>query len=563
VPLPGRLPAWSPVTVKVDGQPEATLRRADGFLWVVLPAGVHRVSVEGLLADLTEWQWTWQLRPRRVTIDAPGWQVSGVKPGGLPEAQVFFTRVRKATAGEASYDRPNLQNAVGVERQLELGLVWQVRTTVSRLSNGGGAVSLRVPLLPGENVLTSNAVVKEGFIEVRLGAGQQEFTWQSELGVVSDIALATRADDAWVERWSLVASPVWNVAISGLAPVFEAGNAGLVPVWNPWPGEKAALQISRPEAIAGATVTVGRGSHEITLGKRQRSSSLALSLRCSLGEDFLIELPAGSEATSLTSNGAAVPIRKDGDKVIVPLKPGEQEVSLQWKKNLPLGFLSRAETVRLPVESANISTTIQVPENRWVLWAGGPLRGPAVRFWGILLGSLLAAWVLGRMARSPLKTHEWMLLSIGLTQIPLPAALVVVAWLFLLAWRGGESFPRLPDWTHNLLQVLLVVISAGVLGIFIAIVAEGLLGSPEMFIRGNDSTRALLRWYEARCAGTLPQPFCFSISVWWYRLLMLLWALWLASALIRWLLWGWKQFNAGGCFRREPKAAGPPPLPRT
>ncbi len=70
---------------------------------------------------------------------------------------------------------------MGVERQLELGLVWQVRTTVSRLSPVGNAVSLRVPLLPGENVITSNAVVKEGFIEVRLGAQQKEFTWQSEL----------------------------------------------------------------------------------------------------------------------------------------------------------------------------------------------------------------------------------------------------------------------------------------------------------------------------------------------------------------------------------------------
>jgi hypothetical protein len=563
VPLPGKLPAWSPVSVTVNDRPEATLRRADGFLWLVLPAGVHQVKTRGLLADLTEWQWTWQLRPRRVTIEAPGWQVSGVKPGGIPEAQVFFNRIRKSTGGEASYDQPNLQSAISVERNIELGLVWQVRGRVSRLTNDGGAVSLRVPLLPGENVLTSNVVVKDGFIEVRLGAGQREFSWQSELGVVPNIELATRTEDAWVERWSLVASPVWNVAITGLAPVFEVDNTALVPVWKPWPGEKAALQISRPEALAGATVTIGRANHQITVGKRQRSSSLTLSLRCSLGEDFLIGLPPGSEASSLTSDGQSIPIRKDGDKVIVPLKPGEQEVVLQWKRDTPLGFNTRAETVSLPVESANITTIIEVPDDRWTLWAGGPLRGPAVRFWGILLGSLLAAWALGRIALSPLKTREWMLLAIGLTQIPLPAALVVVAWLFLLAWRGGASFPKLPNWTHNLLQILLVVISLVVLGIFISIVAEGLLGSPEMFIRGNDSYQTMLRWYEARVDGALPQPYCFSISIWWYRLLMLLWALWLAAALIRWLTWGWRQFNAGGCFHRTLKVIGPPPLPRT
>ena len=49
VPLPGRLPAWSPVSVLVDGKPEAALRRDDGYLWVVLAEGVHRVRVEGLL----------------------------------------------------------------------------------------------------------------------------------------------------------------------------------------------------------------------------------------------------------------------------------------------------------------------------------------------------------------------------------------------------------------------------------------------------------------------------------------------------------------------------------
>jgi hypothetical protein len=153
------------------------------------------------------------------------------------------------------------------------------------------------------------------------------------------------------------------------------------------------------------------------------------------------------------------------------------------------------------------------------------------------------------------------LLAMGLTQIPLPAALIVVAWLFILAWRGGGSFPKLPNWTHNSLQVLLAFVTLVVLGIFIAIVAAGLLGSPEMFIRGNGSYRTTLRWYEARVDGALPQPFCFSISIWWYRLLMLLWALWLAASLIRWLTWGWGQFNAGGCFHRKAKAAFPQPPP--
>lgn len=562
VPLPGRLPAWSPLRVNVDGQPEAVVRRDDGFLWVVLPAGVHRVRVEGTLLDLTEWEWSFRLKPRRVTVDAAGWNVSGLRPDGTPEAQVFFSRKQQAGAGEASYDRPDVQTAAVVDRHLELGLEWQVRTTVSRLTPDGKALELRIPLLPGENVISSNMVVKEGAIEVRLGARDASFAWEGKLSPAEGLRLASKRDDAWIERWHLVASPVWNVSVAGLAPVFEAANPELVPVWHPWPGEAVDLTIHRPEAAEGATVTIGEAKHEMMLGKRQRSATLELSLRCSLGEDFLVALPAGVDATSLTHNDKAIPVRKDGDKLVVPLQPGEQRVVIGWKDPVALGFEARAGEVRLPVESANIDTTIHVPDDRWVLWANGPLRGPAVRFWGILLCSLLAAWVLGHLAHSPLRPAEWMLLALGLTQVPLPAALVVVGWLFFLAWRGRDSFSRLPAWVHNLLQVFLIVLSLVTLGVFIAIVAAGLLGDPEMFIRGNGSTRTVLRWYEARSGGGLPRPGCWSVSIWWYRLLMLLWALWLAASLIRWLRWAWQQFSSGACFRRMagPKPAGPPPL---
>lgn len=561
VPLPGQLPAWSPLSVLVDGKPEPALRRDDGYLWVVLPEGVHRVQVEGLLSDATEWEWTFLLKPRRVTIDAPGWNVSGVRPDGVPDQQVFFAQQQKATAGQASYDRQDYQSLVVVERHIELGLIWQVRTTVSRLSPTGKAVSLRVPLLPGENVLSSNTVLKDGFIEVRLGAQDEAFVWESELTITNNLKLSTRSTDTWVERWELIASPVWNIGITGLPPVFPAGNPALVPVWHPWPGETVDLSISRPEAIPGSTVTVNNGTQVISLGKRQRTGELNLSLRCSLGEDFLVGLPSGAEVTALNFNGSPLPVRKDGDKVIIPLRPGEQTLSLQWKTSTPLGFHARAEQVTLPVESANITTTITVPNDRWVLWTDGPLRGPAVRFWTVLVCCLLAAWALGRLRISPLRPVEWMLLSLGLTQIPLFLALIVVAWLFFLSWRGRESFLQLPALGYNFLQVVLIGVTAASLCIFIGIVGQGLLGDPRMFVAGNDSYLPNLIWYLPRSEAALPTPGCFTVSIWWFRILMLAWALWLAASLIRWLRWAWQQFSTGGCFRKaEKKPATPPPL---
>ncbi len=560
VPVPCRLAGWSPLTVLVDGKPEATLRRADGNLWVALTQGVHRLRVEGMLGDITEWEWTFQLKPRRVQINAPGWTVRGVRPDGTPEGQIFFSLNKKAAAVETAYDRQDYQPIVSVRREVEMGLVWQVRTTVDRLSAPGKAIALRIPLLPGENVLTSNAVMHDGFIEVRLGAQDKAFTWTSQLPITPKLRLATHTADTWVETWQLSVSPVWNVAFSGLAPVLP-DVAPLVPVWNPWPGEAVEWSVSRPEAIQGATVTVEKTGHTVTLGNRQHTSTLELTVRSSLAGDFLVGLPPDAELTSIQAGGQALPVRRDNGKVVIPLKAGDQEIHLAWKRNAPLALRATADPVALPVESANARTEMNVPESRWVLWAFGPTMGPAVRFWGILAFSLLAACVLGRLPGSPLKTREWVLLALGLTQVPLPAALTVIAWFFILAWRGGQQARTLRTPAFSFLQTGLILLTAITLGILIAAVSAGLLGQPDMFIVGNGSGHDTLRWYQARCGTGLPEPGCYTVSIWWYRLLMLAWALWLASALIRWLRWAWEQFSAGGCFRKESGIVKPPPIP--
>ena len=49
-----------------------------------MPAGVHKVHIEGVLADIEEWQLTFALKPRRLTIEAPDWNVSGVRADGVP-----------------------------------------------------------------------------------------------------------------------------------------------------------------------------------------------------------------------------------------------------------------------------------------------------------------------------------------------------------------------------------------------------------------------------------------------------------------------------------------------
>jgi hypothetical protein len=88
-----------------------------------------------------------------------------------------------------------------------------------------------------------------------------------------------------------------------------------------------------------------------------------------------------------------------------------------------------------------------------------------------------------------------------------------------------------------------------------------------MRILGNDSTSAMLKWFQARASAELPHGGYVSVSIWWYRLMMLLWALWLASSAIRWFVWAWRQFvtfvaeaKPEPVEKAEPVAV-PPPIP--
>jgi hypothetical protein len=142
-------------------------------------------------------------------------------------------------------------------------------------------------------------------------------------------------------------------------------------------------------------------------------------------------------------------------------------------------------------------------------------------------------------------------------------AALVAGWLYALAVRR-----HLPEtWSagrFNAAQVLLALWTLLALGLLFGAVAQGLLGTPDMQIAGNGSGGGQLRWYQDRHEGVLPTAWVLSVSIWFYRGLMLLWALWLANSLLGWLRWGWDCYNSGGLWKKSARiapttTAGAPP----
>lgn len=556
VPVPGRFTSWSPVSVLLDGLPAAAIRREDGSLWVVVEPGVRTMRAEGFMPGGSQWEWSFRLRPRKVLVAAPGWQVSGVAPDGSPEERIFLTREQAAeTAAASGFDRQELEPVARVQRGVELGLRWRVRTLVRRLSPPGRSFSLRIPLLDGEQVLAARALPQDGSMEAHFGPQDQEFLWESELTMRERLRLRTRREDRWAEEWRLEVSPVWNVTFQGLAPVFEPGSDALIPVWKPWPGESVEIAVFRPEAVPGPTTTIRRVKWEISAGQRQATGTLRLDIHASLGSEFPIELPEGAEVTRVARAGEDQPVRMRERTLLATITPGEQQLDIEWRQPAAAsGMLVRMPEVRLPLESANLSMALRLPEDRWVLWASGPALGPAVRFWAVLALALAAAWVLARAQFTPLRLGTWVVLGLGLTQVPFAAAAVVVGWFFILGLKTREGWQRLPPWLYNLGQIALAGLTLAAAAVLLTAVGAGLLGRPEMFIAGNGSSANDLRWFLDRSSPSLAQPSAIAVSIWWYRLAMLAWALWLAFSVLNWVGWAWRQFATGGLFRERQSA---------
>lgn len=566
VPIPAG-PQWMPAEVRIDGQPAAIARTSDGLLWTRVGPGRHEILLSGPLADRETVQIPLPLRPHRVDATAVGWTVDGIHEDGQADDSLQLTRVRALEPGApgGALQPGELPPFLEVSRVLHLGLTWSVETRVRRLSPPGVPVTAAVPLLPGESVTTAGVRVQRGVAQVSLGPQATEAAWGSTLAPRAELRLTAPRTLAWTEVWRLDASPVWHVEAQGIPPVLGPEDAAVrVPEWRPWPGETVTLAITRPEGIAGQTLTIDRSTLSVSPGLRSTDSQLELSLRSSRGGRHTLVLPAGAELQTVSIDGRTQPIQQEDREVTLPIRPGAQTIQLAWREPRGISLFFRSPDVDLNTGSVNANLVVRPPASRWILLLGGPRLGPAVLFWSLLVVILLAAWLLGRVKITPLRTRDWVLLGIGLSQVPLVAAAVVAGWLLALGLRRERGDEIRRPFLFDLLQIGLAVWTLVALGILFWSVQAGLLGTPDMQIAGNGSSAYQLNWYADRTGELLPRTWIFSVPLLLYRLAMLAWALWLALALLRWLRWSWESLNTGGGWRpwlRRRKGTEPPPLP--
>ncbi len=554
IPLPAKLEQWMPNQILINGQQAKAIIRSHNSLWVGLDKGLQQVELTGPPPARNKFSLPLQLKPHRVTVESKGWAIEGVHQNGQTDSLLLFSRVKTAQllqSGKQTLEPGALPAFIRVERTLNLGLDWQITTRVIRLVNNDSAVVLKLPLIKGESVTTDKVRVKDGHVLVNMPARQQSMQWQSSLRKSSQIELTASKTQLWNEVWRADVSPIWHLQASGISVVHHQDRGRWLPEWRPWPGEKVLLSISRPIAVKGATLTIDRTKLILKPGKRSVEAELSLRIRSSKGTQHTVTLPKKVQLQSVKIDGTTQPIRQKQAQVTLPIKPGQQNITLLWRKMQEQTSLLSTSTVNLGVASVNQHLQVLLGQDRWVLFTSGPAFGPAVLFWGILIVIALLSYGLGKISLTPLRHWQWFLLLAGLSQVPAAFAICVVIWLIALGYRAKTKMADLKYF--NFMQISLGLLTIISLLILFGSVYQGLLGSPDMQIAGNHSSAFDLKWYQDRSNEQLPTASIISVSLMTYRILMLLWSLWLAISLLNWLKWGWGCIAMDGLWKEGKK----------
>ena len=133
----------------------------------------------------------------------------------------------------------------------------------------------------------------------------------------------------------------------------------------------------------------------------------------------------------------------------------------------------------------------------------------------------------------------------------------MAAWLLACGAREKFGVGDLNWWRFNLVQVAIGGLTVVSLLSILSALPRGLLGTPDMHVTGHRSFGTELGWFADSSESLLPMTSALTVPMWIYKVLILVWALWLSFALVRWLPWVWKCFSSEGFWRsgRDGKVA--------
>jgi hypothetical protein len=553
IPIPGSDKGFSPDVIVIDGATVNILHRdSNGIRWIDLSQGVRQVRLTGALPPVASVQVEFPEKPHQISAGGRGWEFAGVSNGNLVTNTLEMIRVRAdATApSQVTMATERFPVFVRVYRQIALNLDWSVTTVVDRIAPLRGAFTVELPLLAGESVVSENIEVADGKVTAAMAAGQSRISWQSVIPHSESLTLTAPEAESWTEVWTVAAGPMWRAEYEGVPVVapLQISPRFWVPEFYPNPAEQLTISVVRPEASEGPVIAFDAVGMQSAIGKRSSESTLQLNYRATRGGQHGILLPEGAEVLDVTIDSRTVPLRPTDNRLEMPVAPGQHHVQVRWRSTEGVSPLQASPAVDLNMPSSNINLSMNLSADRWLLFASGPDLGPAILYWAELVVFVVIAILLGRTSQTPLRTRHWLFLGLGLSTFSWIALLIFAAWLFVMSWWKKYE-PKFEPQQFNLVQLVLGLFSIVAIFGLVSAIPDGLLGTPDMRVETYSFGSGQLQWFQDQADSALPQASVFSIPLIYYKAAMLLWALWLSFALLRWLPWAWQCYTAHGLWK--------------
>ncbi len=547
---------WRPQQLMVDGKQQNTLYKRKNAIYVKLGTGIFDVKVSGTIAPVDVFQLQFTEQPKHVTYQpSTAWDIVGINKNRLNGNTLeFVATAQKQQADTVQSTRYTTPPFVQVTRTLSFDQTWTVTTTVKRIAPVTGSLSVKIPLIKGEQITTSAIEVEKRFAQITIAAGSETAQWQSTLQRQPQINLNADNSGQISENWHITSSPLWHVKLSGLPMSIDELNrqSHFSATFYPYDGESLKLDLSRPTAVKGHIMAIDKAQTTLEQGVRTSQLVLKFDYRSTRGGEHTITLPKGYQIKDIIIDKKNHNLQAQGEQLTLPISPGKHSVIIQLRANVEAQTLLSAPTFNLNAPMSNITSQINLTGERWVLYTNGPVIGPAVVYWGELLVFVLLALALTRYPFSPLGIGSWLMLGIGLSFNNWSVLFLVAACFASLTfskYRPTDSTRA----SYNLSQLFLFILSAVTLMTLVSAIPMSLLSQPDMGIVGNYSYNNQLIWFTDKSDGLMPAISVLSIPTLIYKGLMLLWVLWLSFSLLNWIKWGWAILGENDYWRAKPE----------
>ena len=550
VPILGNRNIWLPEAVEINDSNKSYLQvDKEGSLWVMLPQGIHKVTMYGTIQGTNQMMLSSKLPIHNLHIQKNNlWKINSDY-----KSYIELINLDKKASTTREKTKSAIEPMVQIKRTFYFGLRWYIETEVKLLNDIDKPYTLHYNLLDTESILNKDIEVNGKQAILHLHNTKQTHTWRSSLAISPQISLKASNKNTITEIWKMDISSMWNMHYKGVESDKQVTDKNLLmPTFRPWKDETLTLNLDPIKAVRGKSLTIESSNLDIRQSQRYRDLTLTLNIQSSHAQPYTIKLENVKELSSVKIDNLDYYLKINNDQLTLPLKGKSQNIIIKWKEESGTQTIYNFSNIHLNKDAVNSNINLILPQNRWILWTNGPILGPAVLLWGVLLSILIFAFILGRIKNTPLKVRDWLLLGIGVSTSSIMSMVPIVIWIFLLRYKESKA-DELKGTMRNFIQIMIVIFTFIALITLIIAISIGLLGNPDMMIQGNNSYGFNLHWYSDKIENLLPQPTVISVSMWYYRALMLLWSIWISFSLIKWLKWSWHIFSKGDMWAKKVK----------